>query len=198
MSDVPVKTKNKSIKDKNKRLLLVLSGLVVGMFAFGFALVPLYDLICEVTGTQSIAQRQSVNEVMPLQPVTDAELQRTLIVKLDTTVHPSLPWDIVLEQPAVMEVKVGQVYEVVFRASNRSNGSTTAQAIPSIAPWQANAYFNKLECFCFSQQTLAGGENSDMPLRFVVSPKLPDGINSITLSYSVMKLEDNTLAQLAR
>ncbi len=189
---------NLSVKEKNKRLLLILSGLVVGMFAFGFALVPLYELICEVTGTQSIAQRQSVNDSVPMQTITDVESQRTLTVKLDTSVHPGLPWKIALDQPAVMEVKVGEVYEVVFQASNSSNGSTTAQAIPSVTPWQANAYFNKLECFCFSQQTLAGGENSDMPLRFVVSPKLPEGINSITLSYNIMKLEGDSLAQLAR
>ncbi|MCW8884175.1 MAG: cytochrome c oxidase assembly protein [Motiliproteus sp.] len=188
---------NGAVKQKNKRLLLMLSGLVVGMFAFGFALVPLYELICQVTGVQSIAQRQVIGD-QPAEISVVGNSQRTLKVKLDTSIHPSLPWRFDLQQPAVMEVKVGEVYEVVFKANNRSNDPVTAQAIPSVAPWQANAYFNKLECFCFNRQTLAGGEQTEMPLRFVVSPKLPEGINSITLSYNIMKLEDNTLAQLAR
>ena len=192
-----------NLQQKNRRTLVLLSGLVVGMFAFGFALVPLYDLICRVTGIQSVSVRSAVDPLVsagisPADTDNSSDVERILTVKLDASVHPGLPWKIDLKQGNKLEVKAGEVYEVVFTALNRSNDSVTAQAIPSVTPWQANPYFNKLECFCFNQQTLAGGEQSEMPLRFVVSPKLPEGINSITLSYSVMKIENDQLAQLSQ
>ncbi len=190
-------TDRSPLRQKNRRTLLLLSGLVVGMFGFAFALVPLYNLICEITGIQSIALRSESAVTVSAPVVAEAERsERTLKVKLDTSIHPDLPWQMELQQPVVMEVRTGEVYEVVFRARNRSNQAVTAQAIPSVTPWQATPYFNKLECFCFNRQTLAGGEQTEMPLRFVVSPKLPSEVNSITLSYSVMRLEGSSLAQV--
>ena len=94
-----------------------------------------------------------------------------------------------LAEGNTLRVKTGEVQEVVFTAVNHSDQAISAQAIPSVAPWQANVYFNKLECFCFNRQTLEAGAETQMPLRFVVSPKLPEGINSITLSYNVMRVE---------
>ncbi|MEN8213396.1 MAG: cytochrome c oxidase assembly protein, partial [Pseudomonadota bacterium] len=88
-----------------------------------------------------------------------------------------------------MKVHPGQTYAVNFVANNRSSSQVTGQAIPSVAPWQATPYFSKLECFCFSRQTLDGNERAEMPLRFMVSADLPAEINSLTLSYSFMKLE---------
>ena len=81
------------------------------------------------------------------------------------------------------------MYRVMFKAKNRSSSQVTGQAIPSVVPWQATPYFSKLECFCFNQQLLEGGESADMPLRFIVSPDLPEGINSLTLAYSFLKLD---------
>ena len=94
-----------------------------------------------------------------------------------------------------MKVHPGKIYEVNFVANNRSSSSITGQAIPSVAPWQATPYFSKLECFCFNRQTLAGNQQADMPLRFMVSPDLPAEINSLALSYSFMKLKPGQEAE---
>lgn len=178
--------KVKGSQHKNQRTSLLLGGLVVLMFGFGFALVPLYNLLCQVTGTQSIALRAETGKGMPLRSVVDES--RLVTVKFDATVNPNLPWDF---KPVIakMQVHPGQTYEVNFEASNRSSSTITGQAIPSVAPWQATAFFNKLECFCFNRQTLEGKARTDMPLRFMVSADLPAEIHSLTLSYSFMRLK---------
>lgn len=177
---------------KNKRTTLLLGGMVVLMFGFGFAMVPLYNLLCQVTGTQSIAIRtQTGNQQVFAEAVDDSRL---VTVKFDTSVNPNLPWDFDAETRS-MKVHPGKIYEVNFVANNRSNSVVTGQAIPSVAPWQATPYFNKLECFCFSRQTLAGNEQTDMPLRFMVSPDLPAEINSLALSYSFMRLKPGQEAE---
>ena len=169
------------------RTLLLLSILVVGMFGFGFAMVPLYSLFCKATGTQSVAQRSEVDNVAF---AGDVDQSRWVTVKFDTTVHPNLPWAF-SAQTTKIRVHPGQIYAVDFDAHNRSSESITGQAIPSIAPWQATAYFSKLECFCFHKQTLTGNQQTVMPLRFMVSPQLPEEIHSLTLSYSFMRLNSS-------
>jgi cytochrome c oxidase assembly protein subunit 11 len=171
---------------KNRRTSLLLGGMVVLMFGFGFALVPLYNLLCQVTGTQSIALRVAAGRTAAAPERIDAN--RLVTVKFDTTVNPNLPWEFTPATP-ILKVHPGQMYEVSFSANNRSSSNITGQAIPSVAPWQATAYFSKLECFCFNRQTLAGYEQADMPLRFRLSPDLPEEINSLTLSYSFMRLQ---------
>lgn len=170
-----------------RRHTWLLAGLAAGMFAFGFALVPLYGLLCDVTGMQKggLGAAARPGAAMPTVGTSD----RTITVKFDGTVHPDLPWDFAPAQRA-MEVRLGQTYEMHFVAGNRSSRRVAGQAIPTVAPWQATDYFNKLECFCFQQQTLEGGERVDMPLRFAVSPDLPPNINSLTLSYSFLRLAD--------
>ena len=152
-------------KRKNKRTSLLLGGMVVLMFGFGFAMVPLYNLLCQVTGTQSIALRtQTGNKQVITENIDESRL---VTVKFDTSVNPNLPWDFNAATHS-MKVHPGKIYEVNFVANNRSSSTVTGQAIPSVAPWQATPYFSKLECFCFSRQTLAGNEHTDMPLRFMV------------------------------
>lgn len=174
---------------KKRRTLLLLGGLALGMFGFGFAMVPLYGLFCKVTGVQSVEQRVALGEQAVAYVPGDIDEDRWVTVKFDTTVHPDLPWKI---EPMVRKLRVhpGEMYSVQFIAENRSGQEITAQAIPSIAPWQATGFFAKLECFCFSQQTLAGNERREMPLRFSISPDLPADIGSLTLSYSVMRVSD--------
>ena len=180
-------------RHKNKRTGLLLGGMVVLMFGFGFAMVPLYNLLCQVTGTQSIALRsQTGNNNQLISENIDES--RLVTVKFDTSVNPNLPWDFNAARPS-MKVHPGKIYEVNFVANNRSSSSITGQAIPSVAPWQATPYFSKLECFCFSRQTLAGNQQADMPLRFMVSPDLPAEINSLALSYSFMKLKPGQEAE---
>ena len=175
------------IRQRNQRTAIVLSLVVLGMFGFGFAMVPLYNLICQVTGVQSVALRTSVEPDEIKQSVT-VDPNRRVTVKFDTTVNPNLPWEFEA-RTNVIEVMPGEVMEVMFLARNRSNSAVTGQAIPSVVPWQATGFFSKLECFCFNKQTLAGGELAEMPLRFVVSPDLPANIESLTLSYNFMKLK---------
>jgi cytochrome c oxidase assembly protein subunit 11 len=176
----------------NKRTTLLLAGLVVLMFGFGFAMVPLYDLLCQVTGTQSIALRTEMGKRISVAEAIDES--RLITVKFDTSVNPNLPWDF-SAVTRTLKVHPGKLYAVNFVANNRSSSSVTAQAIPSVAPWQATPYFSKLECFCFTRQTLKGNERADMPLRFMISPDLPDEIRSLTLSYSFMKLESGQKAE---
>ena len=175
------------ISQRNRRTAIVLSLVVLGMFGFGFAMVPLYNLICQVTGVQSVALRTSVEPDEIKQSVA-VDPNRRVTVKFDTTVNPNLPWEFEA-QTNVIEVMPGEVMEVMFLARNRSNSAVTGQAIPSVVPWQATGFFSKLECFCFNKQTLAGGELAEMPLRFVVSPDLPANIESLTLSYNFMRLK---------
>ena len=175
-----------SREKRTRRTLLLLAGLAVGMFGFGFAMVPLYGLLCQVTGTQSIEQRAAL--AARGQPAASIPAgDRWVTVKFDATVQPDLPWSLEPEERK-LRVRPGESYLVNFAAENRSGHEITGQAIPSIAPWQATGFFAKMECFCFTQQTLSGNERKEMPLRFSVSPDLPADINSLTLSYSVMRI----------
>lgn len=174
--------------EKNRRTGLLLGSLVVVMFGFGFAMVPLYNLFCQVTGTQSLAQRGEIGRVAN-QYGEEVDETRWVTVKFDTSVHPELPWEF---RALTHQVRAhpGATYEVHFQARNRSSAQVTGQAIPSIAPWQATAHFIKMDCFCFNRQTLAGRQQADMPLRFKISGDLPEGIHSLTLSYSFMRLQE--------
>ena len=174
---------------KNRRTLMLLAGLAVGMFGFGFAMVPLYGLLCQVTGIQSVEQRSALGDQASTAAPREVDQDRWVTVKFDVTVHPELPWKI---EPLVRKLRVrpGEMHLVNFIAENGSGQEITGQAIPSVAPWQATGFFSKMECFCFSRQTLAGNERKEMPLRFSVSPDLPADIGSLTLSYSVLRVSD--------
>ena len=176
-------------ENKKRRTLLLLAGLAIGMFGFGFAMVPLYGLLCQVTGVQSVEQRVALGEQAATSVPGEVDEDRWVTVKFDATVHPDLPWKI---EPLKRKLRVrpGEMHLVQFVAENGSGAEITGQAIPSVAPWQATGFFSKMECFCFSQQTLAGNERKEMPLRFSVSPDLPADIGSLTLSYSVMRVSD--------
>lgn len=178
----------------HRRTVLLLGGLVLGMFGFGFAMVPLYGILCKVTGTQSIEARAEAapTVVDGLTPGT-VDPERLVTVKFDTNVHPELPWSFrALESR--MEVHPGQMYEVMFEVTNRSSQDVVGQAIASVAPWQASGFFSKLECFCFQHQELRAGETREMPLRFLVMPEVPEEINSLTLSYIFMNTHEQGTA----
>ncbi|OOG23092.1 cytochrome c oxidase assembly protein [Thioalkalivibrio denitrificans] len=170
------------------RIVLWLGALVIGMFGFGFALVPLYELYCQVAGIPTVDQQRALN-VQAAAGTGEVAEDRWVTVRFDTTVHPSLPWA-VESQERSMRVQPGEMHEVIFVASNRSSRAVTGQAVPTVIPWRANDFFNKTECFCFQKQTLEGGERREMPLRFVVSPALPDEVTYVTLSYNIMRLDD--------
>ncbi len=179
---------NKDLQAKNRRTLWWLGGITLGMFGFGFALVPLYGLICQVTGLQSVEQRANTQAAL-ISETNAAVTDRWVTVKFTGTVHPDLPWEFKALERKV-RVHPGEIKEVNFVAENRSSKTITGQAIPSVAPWQATDFFSKIECFCFNKQALKGGETKEMPLRFLVSPDLPADISSLTLSYNFMRIQD--------
>ncbi len=169
-------------EDRNRvsqRQFLKLLAIPVFMFGFGFALVPLYDVFCEVTGLNGKTGRIDVGSAQA-QPIDDS---RSVTVKFLAIEGTGLPWSF---EPLVHEMTVhpGQIYEAAYRVSNRSGRDTVGQAVPSVSPGLASRHFNKTECFCFSRQELAAGETRDMPLRFVIDRGLPEGIVEVTLSYT--------------
>jgi cytochrome c oxidase assembly protein subunit 11 len=152
--------------------------LTLAMFGFGFALVPIYDVFCEITGLNGKTGRV---EAAALEG--QADLSREVTVEFVTSVNGALDWEFVADVGR-MTVHPGQIYEATFTARNRSSRSTVGQAVPSVAPNTAALYFNKTECFCFTRQAFDAGESRKMPVRFVVDRELPTQVRTITLSYT--------------
>lgn len=162
----------------NRRLTLKLLGFALGSFAFGFALVPLYDVLCKVTGfgSQKDLTRAALVAEQP-------DLERTITVDFLTAVPSAGSWEF---RPEVrsMQVHPGKLYETRFIAHNLTGRDTVAQAVPNVAPSKVAAYFRKTECFCFTPQRFAVGEQRAMPVRFIVDPTLPAYVDQITLAYT--------------
>ncbi len=154
------------------------------MFGFGFALVPLYDVICDITGLNGKTGRIEAAEI----DANAVDTSRTIEVRFLAGTNNGLPWSF---EPLVkkMDVHPGQVYEAFYRVRSTSGKKTAGQAVPSVAPSPAAAHFNKTECFCFTRQELEGYETRDMPLRFVVGTDISDKIEQITLSYTFFVLD---------
>ena len=162
-----------------KKQLTILAAVSVGMFGFAFALVPLYDVFCEVTGLNG---KTATNEFVVTAPVVKSE--RMVTVQFLAQVGRGLPWEVEPVETA-MQVRVGQIYTANFHARNRASQMVSGQAIPSVSPGQAAAHLKKIECFCFETQTLAAGAEMDMPVRFLVASDLPDDISTLSLSYTL-------------
>lgn len=151
--------------------------MAVAMFGFGFLLVPIYDVFCQITGLGG--KTNAVAAVVEESVVQDRSIKLGFV----TTVNGYAPWKFA---PAVEEMTIhpGGIYEATFFATNMTDRHKTAQAVPSVAPAQAARYFKKLECFCFTAQEFMPGETKEMPVRFIVDSDLPDYIDTITLSYT--------------
>jgi cytochrome c oxidase assembly protein subunit 11 len=169
--------KQKTLNKKNKKLVLKLVGMVLGSIVFAFSLVPLYNLICNVTGlngkTNSVADQSSLK----------IDASRWVKVEFTSTVMPGLGWNFYPNQSNV-NVHPGEIMSVTFTAKNITNEDVVGQAIPSVSPGQASPYFKKIECFCFKNQKLRAGEKKTFPMRFYVSTNLPQDIKTVTLSYA--------------
>lgn len=156
------------------KLLLV----VVLAFAFTFSLVPLYRIACEkvfgVKVEQGPAQGAKAKETV--------DTDRWVTVEFDGVVNSKLPWSF-RPNTRSMKVQVGKQYETSYFAKNISNAVVVGNAVPSVSPARGSGYFNKTECFCFTEQKLAAGESKDMPVRFIVDPSLPADVKTLTLSY---------------
>jgi cytochrome c oxidase assembly protein subunit 11 len=168
------------LRRSNRALLVRLCVVVLGMFGFGFALVPFYEKICEVTGIRSIGRADTALN-------TQVDTTREVRVEFDANVR-HLPWRFKPETPVVL-VHPGEVTQVVFEVANNESHPVTGQAIPSYGPQYAAQYLKKLECFCFTRQTLKPGESRKMPVVFVVDPSVPRELTTITLSYTFFEVE---------
>ncbi len=177
-------------RQANQRVVKRLGIAALLMFGFGFAMVPLYDVFCDITGINGKTGRIELEQV--LSGTVDED--RLVTVEFLATVHSDLPWEF---KPMVRRVKVhpGEVTEVHYFAKNKTDRMVAGQAVPSLAPGLAAKYFNKTECFCFTRQTLAAGEGKDMPLRFVVDPALPEEVRTVYLSYTFFPAKDGAPAE---
>ncbi|WP_372657725.1 cytochrome c oxidase assembly protein [Hydrogenophaga sp.] len=175
------------LRHENFKMVGKLGVIALAMFGFGYALVPVYKAICEVTGINilSLTEQQIPGVSARLPANTQVDTSRTITVEFDVNV--SGPWRF---QPAVrsLEVHPGELATVMYEFQNVQNRTMAAQAIPSYAPKQAAAFFNKLECFCFSQYTLAPGEKKSWPVAFVIDPRLSKDVKTITLSYTFFEV----------
>ena len=173
---------NEDVRRSNRALLTRLCVVVLGMFGFGFALVPFYEKICEVTGLRNIARADVA---------TNAQIDatRSVRVEFDTNVR-NLPWRFTPRSP-VISVHPGEVTHAVFDVVNTESRPVTGQAIPSYGPQYAAQYFRKLDCFCFAKQTLQPGETRAMPVVFVIDPAAPRELTTVSLSYTFYEVEGN-------
>ena len=174
----------------NRRMLGKLLVVVAVMFAFGYALVPMYRAICDALGINvlSVAEQRIAGGswfgAAPA-PNTQVDLSRTITVEFDANVRG--PWDFLPAQRS-LQVHPGELATVMYEFRNRQNRTMAAQAIPSYAPMVAGAYFNKIECFCFTEWTLLPGERKTWPVAFRIDAKLPKDVNTVTLSYTFFEV----------
>jgi cytochrome c oxidase assembly protein subunit 11 len=178
------------MRTANLRMLGKLCVVAAGMFAFGYALVPIYRHICEALGINVLAvSERQVPGGSRAAANTQVDRSRTITVEFDANVRG--PWEF---KPQVASVKVhpGELATVMYEFQNVQNRRMAAQAIPSYAPRQAASHFNKLECFCFEQYTLEPGEKRQWPVAFVIDPRLSKDVTTITLSYTFFEVGART------
>jgi len=168
-----------SQQSANNKVVIKLVAIVIGMFGFGFALVPLYDVFCDVTGingktegTAAVYQSVEIDE------------SREVTVEFITRTNTGMPWEFRAETKRV-KVHPGELNTVSFYVRNPASSNIVAQAIPSVSPGTAALYLNKTECFCFNQQPLDAGSEAYMPMQFYVDPQLPEEITFFTLQYTL-------------
>ena len=173
---------------KKQRSIWSLTVMAVAMFGFAFALVPLYDVFCDITGingktadTQAAASER-------------VDTSREVTVEFVSYINPGVQWTF---EPEITQLVVhpGQTHTITYRARNLSGAETVGQAVPSVSPGQGARYLNKIECFCFNRQPLAAGETASLPLVFYVDPELPEDINTLTLAYTLYNAQPDVAAQ---
>jgi len=175
-------TRQTEIALENRVTLRKLLVVTVMMFGFGFALVPFYEKLCDVTGINRLVKRDDHKPAN-----TQIDTSRQVTVEFDANLRSDLPWTF---KPLVTSVRVhpGELMTVVYEVTNSAPHAVTGQAIPSYGPMLAGQFFRKLECFCFEKQELAAGETRQMPIAFVVDPGLPGELNTITLSFTFFEV----------
>lgn len=169
-----------SVQARNRVMLKKLTVIAVVMFGFGYALVPLYEKICEVTGINRLGQPDRLTS-------TQIDTSRQVIIQFDANVRSEIGWQL---KPLERQVTVhpGELVQVVFELANPTDTSVAGQAIPSYGPQLAAQYVKKLDCFCFDRQDIRAGETRMMPVVFVMDPSLPKDVNVVTLSYTMFEI----------
>lgn len=174
------------IQKLNARLLSKLVLIAVMMFGFGYALVPVYKQICEITGINILTPKD-----ISAKEISNTQIDRSREVTIEFDANTQGPWRF---RPVVSSMKVhpGEMTQIVYEVVNKQAYKMDAQAIPSYAPQQASSYFKKMECFCFKQQTLEANEARQMPVVFYIDPALPKDVKTITLSYTFFEVGNKT------
>ena len=181
---------NRSPTRHGKQTILLIT-LAVGMFGFAFALVPLYEIFCELTGLNGKTGGQ-VSVVESTQTLSDREVTVEFLGKVGR----GLPWEFRPTQHR-LRVRPGEIHTTTYFVRNRADQSVTGQATPSVTPGRAAAHLKKIECFCFTNQELKAGEEVEMPVRFMVADDLPDDVTTLSLSYTFFKIRESGRQQLA-
>ncbi|MCB1646587.1 MAG: cytochrome c oxidase assembly protein [Pseudomonadales bacterium] len=178
-------------EQNNGKLVLKLGAAAIGMFGFGFALVPLYEVFCDLTGLNGKTGGQ----------YTEAESQqknadRVVTIQFLANNNAGMPWEF---RPVVRTMKVhpGEMNSTSFYVKNPAKTAITAQAVPSVTPFMAANYLHKTECFCFDQQRLDSGASMDMPLRFIIDSEIPEDVDTLTLSYTLFDITEQMQGQAA-
>ena len=189
-----------SLPLENRRMLGKLVVIVAAMFGFGYALVPMYRSICDALGINVLSlseQRVSSGSWSGRAAVSNTQVDSSRSITIEFDANARGPWDF---KPAVRHLKVhpGELTQVMYEFRNVQDRTMSAQAIPSYAPMQASAHFNKLECFCFSEYTLKPGESRQWPVVFVIDPRLPRDVKTVTLSYTFFEVPGKGGVQLSQ
>jgi cytochrome c oxidase assembly protein subunit 11 len=182
----PPRTLNTLLRGDNRRMMGKLAVVAVLMFGFGYALVPVYRAICNALGINVLSVSERGGPLARQAPAnTQIDRSRTVTIEFDANARG--PWDF---KPALRSLQVhpGEVATVMYEFRNKQNRTMAAQAIASFAPMNSAAHFNKLECFCFNQYTLEPGEKKQWPVAFVIDPRLPKDVTTITLSYTFFEV----------
>jgi cytochrome c oxidase assembly protein subunit 11 len=181
----------------NRALLAKLAVIALLMFGFGYALVPLYQSICEALGINvlSLSERQT-SGVGTQADGSNTQIDRSRTITVEFDANARGPFDFKPAQRS-LQVHPGELTSVMYEFRNVQSRTLAAQAIPSYAPKQASAHFNKLECFCFNEYTLAPGQSKQWPVVFVIDPRLPKDVTTITLSYTFFEVQGKVAADAA-
>jgi len=176
-----------NLRIANKAMAGKLTVIAVVMLAFGYALGPIYNAICEMTGINVLALGERNTTGVDVTKVVNSQIDRSRTITVEFDANSRGPWEFKPAQRS-LQVHPGEMTTVVYEFQNVQNRRMAAQAIPSYAPQQAGVHFNKLECFCFNQYTLEAGEKKSWPVVFVIDPKLSRDVSTITLSYTFFEV----------
>lgn len=170
---------------KSNKKIFIIGGIAAFlMFAFCFAMVPLYGLICKKTGINTTSANSGLLTAVSAQTTEAPDLSRTITVQFLATNHNGMPWEF-FPRTKIIKVHPGENNKIYFYAKNTTEKTMSVQAIPSMTPTDALSHFHKIQCFCFNQQTLKAKESKDMPMIFRIDKQLPSEIHVITLAYTL-------------